>query len=241
MSYGVDTEEIENNSSNVENDNNADKTLQNNDGEHAEDDVPPADKENKNRKSKKQEQEQGKDQGNDNKNNFFGANEEFMNFSKDEQFKDFKDIFKTSKISKGKFNAYVEKIMENSSSKRLFEEMEKQYGKNYQEKLQSFQSDTEHIFTEEEKNKINQLPAEFKIMLVKAVDTIAKQRDSIAKKYGIDAGTKVLPSKTSADYTKDFNEVTRKLMRNEYRTAEEFESLKRQRIELATRLGGIKN
>jgi hypothetical protein len=175
------------------------------------------------------EQENGSKQG-------YLETNEYINFSKEEQFKEFKDIFQTSKISKQEFNSYVEKIMQDSTPERLSEEAQKIYGNSYQQKLKSFEEDTNHIFSDKEKIEINKMPAKFKMMLVRAVDAVQQQRDSIARKYGISGTTKALPQKTSADYAKDFNEVTRKLLKNEYRTADEFESLKKQRIDLASKL-----
>jgi hypothetical protein len=56
------------------------------------------------------------------------------------------------------------------------------------------------------------------------------------KKYGLTDSTKATPQRTNQDYRKEFDGVTKRLLSNDYRTAEEYEGLKRQRVELASRM-----
>jgi hypothetical protein len=172
----------------------------------------------------------------DDGNNLFGLPDEHIDFQRDENFSNFKDVFKTSKISKAEYNTFLERIMEEGSPRKLHEEMEKTYGRNYERVLKLFTDNTASLFSAEEQKTLNSLPARVKVFFVRAVEHMVDGQNEILKRYGLSDATKAIPSRTSRDYRKDFAEITRRLMTNDYRTADEYEGLKRQRIELGTHL-----
>jgi hypothetical protein len=80
------------------------------------------------------------------------------------------------------------------------------------------------------------MPASLKVLITKVVNDLARKIGTLEKRYGLDGtNTKAIPDRQPSDYKRDFNEITKRLIANDYKTQEEFENLKSQRLNLASK------
>jgi hypothetical protein len=159
--------------------------------------------------------------------------EEFVNFG---EIEGFKDIFKESKIQQKEYQKFMEQIQADTSQEVFFDKASKIYGDKLKDEVGLLRETTTKVLSLEEQKRFNSLPSDLKLLYLKAINSVARENKAIQQQYGIKNAQPPVPPKTQADYKKEFIDITNKIVKNEYKTADEFEKLKSMRVELAKKL-----
>lgn len=120
----------------------------------------------------------------------------------------------------------MEQITYETGADKFTSELKETYGNNSMEELKFYRENTKDLFTPEEKNIINNLPSMNKLLLLKAVNTLARENQQIKKDYGLAEGeTRATPEPTYEDVRKEFSDITQRLAKYDYGTTEEYNRL----------------
>ena len=158
---------------------------------------------------------------------------DYVDFESDE-FSKYKDIFKGSKISKEDLNNFIEKINESASAEVFSDDMEKTYGNNAEDALSTYREMTDDIFTDEEKDFLNQCPSDFKMLLVKLGNAFNDKYTRLQKEYGLTTQEiTAKPENNSLNAKEKFRELTNKIINNDYKSMDEYNSLIKERLKIA--------
>lgn len=164
---------------------------------------------------------------------------DFIDFEKDEDFKNTADIFKESKISRKEYDAFLKRVLEPTTSEFFTKSLNETFKDQAQEEINIYRNATDKIFNTDEKVILNSLPAQAKLLIMKAVNNIAKENASIKKQYGIDNDNSTLatPQVTPENARREFETTTQKLLKHEYKSEAEYKDLMKRRLESAGKMG----
>lgn len=161
------------------------------------------------------------------------AEPEYVDFSNDEELSIFKDIFDNSRITTGDFEKFQQLIADMSSVKEFSKIMTESYGDEAATVLKDYQTLTNDIFTPQEKETLNRLPAYYKNLMVKLGKTLGDRYNKLKQDYGITSQeTQALPEYSAENLNERFNKLTERLL-NGGLTSEEYQRIKQERLELA--------
>lgn len=161
------------------------------------------------------------------------AEPEYVDFSNDEELSIFKDIFDNSRITTGDFEKFQQLIADMSSVKEFSKIMTESYGNEAATVLKDYQTLTNDIFTPQEKETLNRLPAYYKNLMVKLGKTLGDRYNKLKQDYGITSQeTQALPEYSAENLNERFNKLTERLL-NGGLTSEEYQRIKQERLELA--------
>ena len=157
---------------------------------------------------------------------------DFIDFNKEEEFKEYEDIFKNSKISKEEYNKFKEKILKSTSPEEFTKELIEDYGENYKKEIELFRETTKDMYPEDIKRKIETYPAEIKSLLLATVNKMARDMETLKKEYGVQTTTLSTTEGNKNIAKEEFEKLTLQLVNNDYKP-EQYENIIKRRVELA--------
>ena len=157
---------------------------------------------------------------------------DYINFET-EEFAEFKDVFKDSKISTADYENFKAKIDEMASVKQFSKDMMEIYGEDAPQVLNDYQKLTNDIFTSEEKEILNNLPSTYKTLMVKMGKALGEKQHKLMEDYGVvQQETQAIPETNGINAEERFSKLTEKLLNGKL-TAEEDLKIRQERLELA--------
>lgn len=176
--------------------------------------------------------------------NLFGDNqqqleeEDFIDFENNESVKDFKDIFKHSKISEREYNQFINKINESTTgesfAKSMLQEFKTKEEMNNQ--LSLFKEATKNFYTQEQQQQLEKYPAEVKVNLLKLANHLYQKQQQLEKEYGLTTANRVENNNqfiSSQKAQEEYEKITLQML-NEDKTlsTEQYKALMDRRKEL---------
>jgi hypothetical protein len=133
------------------------------------------------------------------------------------------------------------KVNELSSAETFSKKAQEVFKEKSNEVINSFRQSIREVFTKEEREQINKMPADYKILLLKAVDGVNQSMSQLKKDYGVNTFTAANPSGDVMNCRKEFADVTAKLLKNDFRSEAEYQGMLRRRLELSSLLAKQNN
>ena len=150
---------------------------------------------------------------------------------------EYKDIFKNSKISTADFEKFSNKLMQTTTEEAFSDNMIKTYGDKAENVLEDFREITDDIFTDQEKDSLNRWPANYKMMLIKMGNAFNNKFNKLKTNYGLTTEELTAKPETSSLNAKErFEELTKKLINNDYKSLDEYNKLIQERLQVANYL-----
>jgi hypothetical protein len=174
----------------------------------------------------------GKDLTGDNQNNPSETNaDDFVDFNA----KEFKDIGLDKFLAGEKINKSVlEKLSEyeeHMAGGDLFQEkLHEALGDKAEAEFKYFTENSRKFINSEYNGRLDSLPADTKIMFLNIMNAASRSVDAVKKEYGVTGQSRVQTSASPADSRREFDSLTQRIIKGDYKNAEEFEALKKQRL-----------
>jgi hypothetical protein len=143
------------------------------------------------------------------------------------------DYIKAESFFKNMSKDNIEIIQRELSPEQFTESLQEEYGENYNNILNSFRSNT-NFLSMEDKNILNSLPSGVKMLILKTANGIQEKiAKDYAERYGIKNNVNPQPQRSNESYGKEFDDLTMKLINNDYKSGAEYKSIQSRRMEVA--------
>jgi hypothetical protein len=116
------------------------------------------------------------------------------------------------------------------------ETLQKVFGDKAEAEFKYFRENSKNFINPQYSEKLDSLPADVKIMFLDIMNNVSRSMDSLKKEYGVTGQTQALSTPSPTDSRKEFDALTQRIMNGEYKSAEEFEAMKKQRLEMSLKL-----